>query len=161
MESKTEVSNFDIRDVDTILDEYEVKVGVPQVDFNKLSSINNYVNMSLQEIEHLSPEDSANIAFVFKQHSLNVQKLLNREASRISYCKTTIDKIICHDVANYHGSWEMARMQAIKTNDVAIKLAKIEHAAKLRVDRLTFIGKSLSDLADVLLKIQGVKRGHN
>lgn len=157
MEETTQIKTHDIQAIDSALDEYELSVGIPKTDIEKLSPITEYLNMSRDTIESLAPLDCGSIAYMLRQHAFHLQRAYNRELSRMSYAKSSIDRIVCKDIGNYHGSWETTRQLAILHDEVASKLQKIEQAAKLRADRLTFIGKTINDLADTLLKIQQIK----
>lgn len=152
---------IDINKIDEALDDYERRIGLPQIEFDKLEKIDEYLSMSREGLERLSPQDCAEIAYILKQHAFYIQKSQNREQSRITFAKNTVDQIIASEIPNYNGSWSAVRDQAIKHNDVAVKLNKIMIYATMRSDRLAFLSKAIVGLADTLVHIQFTKRGNN
>lgn len=157
---QTDLNPFDVQRIDGLLDEYEKKVGLPSVNFEKLEPIDSYLTMTRESLDKLAPQDCAEISFILKQHALYIQREQNRQQSRISYAKGMINQVIADEQSGYSGSWESTREQAIKHNDVAVKLNKIMIYATMRYDRLAFLSKAIVGLADTLVHIQFTKKGN-
>lgn len=150
----SENPEFDIKKWDDALDQFEKELGLPNVDLSKIEPVAEYLNMPRSVLSKLGPSDCAEIAFILKTHAMHIQKALNRETARITYAKNSINQIICSEENNYGGNWSSSREQAIKNNIVAKKLNQIVKYSQMRSDRLAFISKSLTSLADTLHQIQ-------
>ena len=150
---------FDIKRLDGILDEYEKEIGVPSINHADLTPITQYLTMGREAIDKLGPLECAEIAFILRQHAFYIQKAANKEISRITYTSNTINQVVADDVNNYVGSWENSKNQAIKHNEIAQTLQKVNTYAQMRLDRLRSISQSLHSLADALIEIQYNKRG--
>lgn len=142
---------------DKILDEYEVSLGLPASVTNAEFSdeINQYTSMNRDAIEKLTPEDCFQISYRLGQMAFHVQKNLNREIARHNWAEDTLKLVVAEDINNYKGYGYMEKLyQAIKNNDKANSLHKIQKYAKQRIDRLSYLSNSLKNLSDILLSIQ-------
>lgn len=146
---------------DSILDDYENSLAMPkytsQYGVNE-SEINTYLTMSRDELEKLSPEDCAQIAYRLAQFSFHIQRSLNREIARYNWSEESIKETIADELNNYKGYGFVEKsLQAIKHNDKAITLNNIKKYAKQRMDRLSYLSNSIKNLSDILLSIQKTK----
>ena len=73
--SKEELEHWD-----KILDEYESSIGLPASSNNSESSqeLNQYLSMSRDVIEKLTPEDCFQMAYRLGQMAFHIQRILNR-----------------------------------------------------------------------------------
>lgn len=142
---------------DKILDEYELSLGMPPAATNIESSdeLQQYLSMNRDAIEKLTPEDCFQIAYRLGQMAFHTQRNLNREIARHNWAEDTLKIAIADDINNYKGYGYMEKLyQAIKNNDRANVLHKIQKYAKQRMDRLSYLANSLKNLSDILLSIQ-------
>jgi hypothetical protein len=156
--SKEELNNWD-----NILDEYENSISLPKYISNALpqDELNQYLIMSRNSLESLSPEDCAQISYRLGQYSFHVQRSLNRELARLNWAEEHIKEVIADEVNNYKGYGYLEKYyQAIKHNEKASSLQKIKKYAKQRSDRLSYIASSIKNLSDILLNIQKIKVKH-
>jgi hypothetical protein len=155
MTAKDEVSYWD-----NILDEYENSLGLPKYKASVLSEeeLNQYLTMSRDEIERLTPEDCGQIAYRLGQFSFHTQRTINREQARYDWAEDTIKTIIADEINSYKGYGYVEKsMQAIKHNDKASALEKIRKYAKQRLNRLSYIATSINNLSNILMNIQKLK----
>lgn len=158
MNSKDEIVYWD-----KILDEYENSIGLPvynTLGINELE-FNNYLNMSRDEIEKLTPEDCGAIALRLNQFSFYTQRTINREQARYDWAEDTIKDIIADEINNYKGYGYIEKSsQAIKHNDRASSLEKIKKYAKQRINRLSYLSNSINNMSNTLINIQKLKVKH-
>jgi hypothetical protein len=149
---------------DKILDEYENGIGMPSYTSNggiSEEEINTYLSMSRDQIEKLSPEDCAQIAYRLTQFSFHVQRTINREIARLNWSEEVIKETIADEINEYKGYGYIEKSyQAIKHNEKASALQNIKKYAKQRIDRLSYIANNLKNLSDIMLSIQKTKVKH-
>lgn len=142
---------------DKILDEYELSLGIPPslASVESSDELNSYLSMNRDAIEKLTPEDCFQIAYRLGQMAFHIQRNLNREIARHNWAEDSLKLVIADDINNYKGYGYMEKLyQAIKNNDKANSLHKIQKYAKQRMDRLSYLANSLKNLSDILLSIQ-------
>lgn len=142
---------------DKILDEYESSLGIPPslASVESSDELNSYLSMNRDAIEKLTPEDCFQIAYRLGQMAFHIQRNLNREIARHNWAEDSLKLVIADDINNYKGYGYMEKLyQAIKNNDKANSLHKIQKYAKQRMDRLSYLANSLKNLSDILLSIQ-------
>lgn len=156
--SKEEVQYWD-----KILDEYEHSLGISQYASNSMpeNELNDYITMSRDRIEKLTPEDCAQIAYRLAQFSFHIQRTINREIARFNWADETIKETIADEVNNYKGYGYIEKAgQAIKHNEKASGLNNIKKYAKQRMDRLSYLANNLKNLSDIILSVQKTKVKH-
>jgi hypothetical protein len=156
-------SKEEIQYWDSILDEYEQSIGLPEYNKDLLpaSELNEYLSMNRDSLEKLSPEDCAQIAYRLSQFSFHIQRTLNRELARYNWAEATINETIADEINNYKGYGFVEKsLQAIKHNDKASSLNKIKHYAKQRADRLSYLSNGINNLSTIILSIQKSKVKH-
>jgi hypothetical protein len=148
---------------DDILDQYEQSLGLPiyKNDLLPENELNEYLTMSRDSIEKLSPEDCAQISYRLAQFSFHVQRTINREIARYNWADETIKETIANEINNYKGYGYIEKSaQAIKHNDKASSLNSIKKFAKQRSDRLSYLANCTKNLSDILLSVQRNKVKH-
>ena len=149
---------------DMLLDQYENGIGLPTYKASVLSEeeLNTYMVMTRDELEKLTPEDCAQIAYRLGQFSLHIQRTINREIARYNWAEETTKETIADEINNYKGYGYVEKAyQAIKHNDKASALNKIKKYAKQRSDRLSYLANGLKNLSDILISIQRIKGAKN
>ena len=153
--SKEELAHWD-----TLLDNYENSLGLPEYNTNTFGSeeINQYLSMNRDAIEKLSPEDCAQISYRLSQYAFFIQRTLNREIARHNWAESSIKDVIADEINNYKGYGFVEKsLQAIKHNDKAKNLDKIKKYAQQRIDRLSYIANNIKNLSDIMLAVQKTK----
>jgi uncharacterized protein YdhG (YjbR/CyaY superfamily) len=149
---------------DSVLDEYESSIGLGKYkDFISFSDseLNSYLSMTRDEVEKLTPEDCAQISYRLAQYSFFLQRTINREIARHNWAESTIKETIADSINDYKGYGYLEKsLQAIKHNDKAQALNKIQKYAKQRMDRLSYLANGVKNLSDIMLAIQRTKVKH-
>jgi hypothetical protein len=160
----TRSSKEDIQYWDTILDEYESSLSLPKYAGQygvSEQEINQYLSMSRDEIEKISPEDCAQISFRLAQFAFHIQRTINREIARHNWSEESIKEAIADEINNYKGYGFIEKsLQAIKHNEKANSLNQIRKYAKQRIDRLSYLANSIKNLSDIMMAIQKTKVQH-
>jgi hypothetical protein len=159
----TKSSKDELKYWDDILDQYEQSLGLPiyKNDLLPENELNEYLTMSRDSIEKLSPEDCAQISYRLAQFSFHVQRTINREIARYNWADETIKETIANEINNYKGYGYIEKSaQAIKHNDKASSLNNIKKFAKQRSDRLSYLANCTKNLSDILLSVQRNKVKH-
>jgi hypothetical protein len=158
MTTKDEIQHWD-----SVLDEYEKSIGLPQYADESIpsSEINEYLTMNRDAIEKLTPEDCSQIAYRLSQFAFHTQRTLNRELARHNWAEENIKECIADELNNYKGYGYLEKAaQAIKHNERATKLNKIKNYAKQRADRLSYLAGNIKNLSDIILSVQKTKVKH-
>jgi hypothetical protein len=160
----TRTAKEDLQHWDNILDEYEASIALPRYAAQygvSESEINQYLTMTRDEIEKLSPEDCAQISYRLAQFAFHIQRTINREIARSNWSEETIKETIADEINNYKGYGFVEKsLQAIKHNDKASSLNSIKKYAKQRIDRLSYIANNIKNLSDIMMAIQKTKVQH-
>jgi hypothetical protein len=160
----TRTAKEDLQHWDNILDEYESSIALPKYSPQygvSETEINQYLTMTRDEIEKISPEDCAQISYRLAQFSFHVQRTINREIARCNWSEESIKDAIADEINNYKGYGFVEKsLQAIKHNDKASALNSIKKYAKQRIDRLSYIAISIKNLSDIMMAIQKTKVQH-
>jgi len=149
---------------DKVLDEYEASISLGQ--YHNLTGfdeqeLNQYFSMNRDQIEKLNPEDCAQISYRLAQYAFYLQRTLNREIARHNWAEESIKETIADEINNYKGYGYLEKsLQAIKHNDKAQALHKIQKYAKQRMDRLSYLANSIKNLSDIMLSVQKIKVKH-
>lgn len=149
---------------DSILDEYEKSLGLSKYseshNFTE-TELNDYLGMSRDAIEKLTPEDCAQIAYRLAQYAFFIQRTINREQARHNWADESIKEVIADEINNYKGYGYVEKsLQAIKHNDRATGLNNIKKYAKQRIDRLAYLATNIKNLSDVIMAVQKNKVKH-
>lgn len=160
----TRTAKEDLQYWDNILDEYESNLSLPKYATQygvAESEVNQYLTMTRDEIEKLTPEDCAQISYRLAQFAFHVQRTINREIARSNWADETIKETIADEINNYKGYGFIEKsLQAIKHNDKASSLNSIKKYAKQRIDRLSYIANSIKNLSDIMMAVQKTKVQH-
>lgn len=160
----TRTAKEDLQYWDNILDEYESSLSLPKYATQygvAESEVNQYLTMTRDEIEKLTPEDCAQISYRLAQFAFHIQRTINREIARSNWADETIKETIADEINNYKGYGFVEKsLQAIKHNDKASSLNSIKKYAKQRIDRLSYIANSIKNLSDIMMAVQKTKVQH-
>lgn len=149
-----------VHDWDKVLDEYENGLGLNlyRPDALPEAELNQYLYMSRDELEKLTPEMCGEISYRLGQFAFHIQRSINREISRTNWADESIKETIADQINDYKGYGYIEKSyQAIKHNDKAASLQKIKKYAKQRSDRLQYLANSVKHLSDIMLSIKKAK----
>lgn len=147
--------------INEILDRYEEELGLPKFIPNNPNhdKIKDYLNMSREILESLSPIDCAEIGIMLVNYSIHIQRAYNRENAIKGWAEKSMSYYISPKVKNYRGSFDHQEMQAIREDDYSQKLLTIITKAEERMDRLNFLSNGIKALADQMKNLQVSKLG--
>jgi hypothetical protein len=143
--------------VETTLDEYEKNIGLPPpVAPGPDEELQKYFTMDRTILESLSMEDSIEIALRLAQFAAYVQRIQNREKSRISWAKKTLNEVIGTEMANYDRfiKYEVKVALITKDNSFASKLNDIIAYAQQRIDRLDYMSNNIKFISEILMRFK-------
>ena len=144
--------------LDSILDSYESELGIPpyKKEFYD-DSIQQYLQLSRNQIEKLTPEHCAEAALLLASLSFHLQRSYNREIARVNWADHILRSSLAGREQQYKGSWESQFNQAIKEDTYATKVQQIKRYAQQRGDRLTYLASSIKNISDIFLSVQKSK----
>lgn len=151
-----------LANVDSVLDDYEKKIGLPQ--FNQAfhdEGAKNYMQLSRTQIEKLSPEECAEASLLLASLAFHIQRSYNREIARVNWATQTLKTTIAGREQAYRGSWESQFNQAVKEDGYTSKIDDIKKYAQQRADRLNYLSSSIKNMSDLYLNIQRTKVFNN
>lgn len=162
-EKESKTAKDELAKWDAILDEYEGSLSLPNIKTpGTKEELEGYLSMDRSALEKLSDKDAAYIAFRLCQYAAFIQKAQNRETARVNWAKATLKDTIATAVNSFKGySYEERAAQAIRDNSRATSLNNIAIYAQQRSDRLSFISRSLTNLAEFLKQIVYVNKVKN
>ena len=146
--------------VENILEEYENNVGIPQLKHpGQSSEFERYFTMERDIIEKMSATDCVQVAYRLGQFAYYVQRLINREHSRVAWANECLNHIIVKHLNNFDKYWkhDMKVTAIIQENSVANAYRKLHNHAEQRVLDLTFLSNSIKNLADIMISNQRAK----
>jgi hypothetical protein len=150
-----------LKEVDALLDDYERGLGLPTAFAKEIETeATALMNMPPAVLRKMSAVELGEAAFILRQFSFHLQRAVNRELSRVTWCEENIKAVIAKTVHTYRGvSFEERKLQAVRENDAAAKVDKLRVHAKLRVDRVSFLSAKAGDLSEMLKSLQFSKKG--
>ena len=151
-----------ITEVEALLLEYQRSLGLVPSIHN--ADIGKYLNMSVEQIRKMSPEQCAEASFALAQQALYVQQEINKHNQRINWAKTNINVIVTGTIDQYGGKFtpfESRKVLAIKDNDYASKLQELVVKAQQMVDTLAYIPAKIKFVADMLSEYKRTKELSN
>jgi hypothetical protein len=156
----TRTSKEELAHWDEILDSYEKNIGLSAYNSQVMpeEELQNYLIMSRDVLESMTPEDCIQIAYRMGQFSFHVQRTLNREIARHNWAEETLKEVIADEINNYKGYGYLEKsIQAIKHNEKATALNNIKKYAKQRMDRLSYIANNIKNLSDIMIMVNKSK----
>lgn len=146
--------------LNNILDEYELLNGLPRFQSRELSDeINNYLTMSIDQLEKLHPEDCANISVRLAQEAFHLQRSYNREKAQVISMETALDRRVAQYRTNYSQfiKYPLLVASVINEDEYAKKLQEVIIKATQRMDRLNFLSDRINNISHKFLSIQQAK----
>ena len=160
MSGNIELNRVDQRleDVEKLLWEYQKSLGLNQgiqgTDLGK------YLNLKIEQLRKMSPEECAEASFALAQQALHVQQETNKHNQRINWAKTNINMMVTPHIDNYGGkytSFESRKLLAIKDNEYTLKLFNLMVKAQQAVDMLAYVPSKIKFVADMLSEYKRTK----
>ena len=152
-----------ILNLDKVLDDFESSTGLPlntpktiEIEAKRL------LELEPEYLSKLSAEQCGEASVVLEQFSFYLQKIMNRESSKIKWSNEAINKIIGSTILFQKGyGFEERRIAAIRENDAATKLQNIKVKHELRAERISYLSSKIDSLSKSFIALQQTKRGKN
>lgn len=141
-------------EIDELLDQYEVNVGLPKFQEQYNEDVSKYLNLTRVELAALSAQDCAEISFLLSKCSLHLTRAINRENGRVHWAGGSLTELIAKN--KYNGFYE-----AIKNDEAGMKLLKIKNYASHRAERLKYVATAVNRMADLLIELKRSKEKEN
>ena len=146
------------KQMDDNLDLFEDKIGLPKNILNNHEQYGLYLDMTIEDLEKLTPTDCANIGYRLAQFALYIQRMVNKEKAKAKMLNHRIISIIAPNIRQYSGSWDIQKAAAIKDNDAANKYQSELIVSEVKLDRLDFVATGIKNLADQMKSLQFSKQ---
>jgi hypothetical protein len=147
--------------LDKLLDEYEGSLGLaPLRKSDQEHRINEYLQYSRDDLAKIDREACAGIAYEVASYGFHLQRAINRQKSRISFCEAELRKELAAILPEFRHifSWEERRWCATQSNSYTQKLQDLKERGEQRLARLDGIHFSLKNIIDVLKTLSYSKR---
>tara|TARA_Y100000310_G_scaffold331052_1_gene403932 strand:+ start:16 stop:504 length:489 start_codon:yes stop_codon:yes gene_type:complete len=161
MENKNSAKE-QLEKLDSVLDEYESSLGIPvfNSDFYD-DTAKNYLQLSRNQIEKLTPEQCAEAALLLASLSFHLQRSYNREIARVNWADQVLKSAVAGREQQYRGSWESQFNQAVGEDSYTRKVLTIKRYAQQRADRVNYLSSSVKNIGDIFLSVQRSKAFKN
>lgn len=151
-----------VEKLDSVLDEYEQANGIERGPYNE--EVKEYLNLTRPQMLAMTGEECSIARFILEQYSFYIQKLLNKEISRASWCESNIDIIFAREANSYKimGSFqskEEIKGLVINGNSYCKKLNDLRVAAQNRINRLHGLPEKISYMSSALRSLENSKNG--
>lgn len=157
MEEQNNTPLARMQKLESMLDEYEGKIGLSQFQEQGDNSVKKYLSMTREQMEKLSPIDCAEIAITLGGFSFYLQRCYNRETARVDWASNVLKQIISGKEQQFRGSWESQFSQAINNDDYASSLLKLKNYAQQRANRITYLASSCKHMSELYKNLQLAK----
>jgi hypothetical protein len=145
-------------ELEKLLEEYNDNSGLSiTIDLEK---INEYLNISIDEIQVLGAEQCFELAAQIGQHAVALQKLVNKESCRIKWCDKVINSMCAKEWDSYDKYMKAdIKIEIIAQNNEAIqKVLKLKNNADLRKEKLFNMVNLIKYYSEVMIEGCRVKR---
>lgn len=140
-----------------LLDEFEnihnlTKPTVP----NETEAI---LNLTHPQLEKLGAVECAEHAYQLAQYSYYIQRVYNKESASLKWLKDKLDYFIADKWNNYDSftKYEIRGRLIARDNAVVTRLLKLISYTEQKIERLSFLGTTISKMSDKLENLQKAK----
>ena len=149
-------------EVEQLLSDYQKSLGllqgIQELDAGK------YLNLKIEQLRKMSPEECAEASFALAQQALHVQQETNKHMQRVNWAKTNINLLVIPHIDNYGGKYtpfESRKLLAIKDNEYTLKLFNLMIRAQQAVDTLAYVPSKIKFISDMLSEYKRTKELSN
>ena len=138
-------------EVEQLLSDYQKSLGLSQ-GIQELDA-GKYLNLKIEQLRKMSPEECAEASFALAQQALHVQQETNKHMQRVNWAKTNINLLVIPHIDNYGGKYtpfESRKLLAIKDNEYTLKLFNLMIRAQQAVDTLAYVPSKIKFISDML-----------
>jgi len=149
-------------EVEQLLSDYQKSLGLSQ-GIQELDA-GKYLNLKIEQLRKMSPEECAEASFALAQQALHVQQETNKHMQRVNWAKTNINLLVIPHIDNYGGKYtpfESRKLLAIKDNEYTLKLFNLMIRAQQAVDTLAYVPSKIKFISDMLSEYKRTKELSN
>lgn len=117
------------------------------------------LNLTHPQLEKLGAVDCAEKAYQLAQYSYYIQRVHNKEAATLKWLKDKLDYFVASKWENYDSftKYEIRGRLIARDNDVVTRLLKLISYSEQKIERLSFLGTTISKMSDKLENLQRAK----
>lgn len=109
---------------------YKDVLGFDKSEACPKDDIENWINMSQEDLDLLSPDDCVFISFKILRHTIHLQSKASKIKSLLDHLNYYFRKVLAPEAVNYKGSWENVEALAINGNawlsDLKVKILEFK-----------------------------------
>lgn len=137
------ISNLEIE-----LDDIERQIGLKDIVHN--IEAERLLSLSEKELDKMTPDECANAKYILLQHSLVIQKKINRATSIKNWCERCITVILAKTYLSVDKfmTYEVKRETAALNDAYANRLKDISLEQQQIIDSLNYIGQAITAVAN-------------
>ncbi len=127
------------------------------------SRIDEIFDLTYEQLEKLQPVQCAEYSYLLSQYAYYIQRAYNRESTSLKWIQDQIATHVAAKWSNYDGwtKYEVRPRLIARDNEVVNRLLKLASFYEQKMERLNFIGSSVSKMADKLDNLQRAKSYQN
>lgn len=147
---------------DRVLDKFEHDAGLPAPKPpGSEEELEEYLNMGRTEMATMSAEACAEVATRLSQYSFYLQRLINQQVARRDYAESELRRYFSVAAMDFDFvPFETKLDLAIADDSFGLALRGIAAYAKQRIDRLEYLSKCVSGLADKFASLSRIKTSY-
>jgi hypothetical protein len=156
-EVKTQTLEEQMELAHKLLDEFEsihnlTKPTVP----NETEAI---LELTHPQLEKLGAVECAEYAYQLAQYSYYIQRVYNKESASLKWLKDKLDYFVASKWENYDSftKYEIRGRLIARDNAVVTRLLKLISYTEQKIERLSFLGTTISKMSDKLENLQKAK----
>lgn len=137
--------------LDNVLNEYNSNNKISDIYSSDVSS---YLNMPRDQIESLSKEDRFTAAIQLSQYTIYLQRLINRERARLSWCNAIINSVGAAHWEEHSDflKFEIKIAKLAREHTTIERAMKIRNHAQIRIDELDGVAQLIKHLSDMIMR---------
>lgn len=155
------MNNYDELVVRTnqILNNYEKLSGIPEFKTFNSDQVDGYFNMTIEQLNKLTPTECAEIAYVLAQYAFYIQRLQNRESAQQKWALDQLTNAICDKLDSYstYTKHEVKIALIAKENKAVDRLRILLGYTSQIIERLNFLSSNIKHMSDIMSNIQKAK----
>jgi hypothetical protein len=117
------------------------------------------LNLTHLQLEKLGAVECAEHAYQLAQYSYYIQRVYNKESASLKWLRDKLDYFIAATWNNYdsYTKYEIRGRLIARDNDVVTRLLKLISYSEQKIERLSFLGTTISKMSDKLENLQRAK----
>jgi hypothetical protein len=146
-----------LKQAEKMLDEFEEIHNLNRVVIP--NEIEDILNLSHAQLEKLQGMDCAVYSFQLSQFAYYIQRTYNKESSTLKWINNQIDNFVASHWSDFdsYTKYEMRPRLIARENEVLAKLLRQASFYEQKMERMSFLGSSISNMAEKMKSLQMAK----